>query len=129
MSGQINQLQVLTLTDATFEAEVLNSELPVVVDFWAAWCSPCHEIAPILDKLAAELKGKVKFAQIDIVSHKTWFKRFCLNYIPVLLVFKDKMLCGFEFGWKREERDGNIHIVGQDEAVLRSNIFKILEIE
>jgi thioredoxin 1 len=79
---------VLTLEDGTFDAEVLKSEVPVLVDFWAAWCGPCRAIAPAVDDLAREYKGKLKVAKLDIDSHQAVPQKFGVRSIPTLLLFK-----------------------------------------
>jgi len=79
---------VVTLQDSTFETEVLKSEVPVLVDFWAVWCGPCKAIAPAIDEIAKEYKGKVKVAKLDIDSHQQVPQRYGIRSIPTLLVFK-----------------------------------------
>ena len=79
----------LAVTDATFEAEVLKGDTPVVVDFWAAWCGPCKLIAPVLDDLAAEYDGKVKVTKLDVDQNPTTSMQFQVRSIPTLLFFKD----------------------------------------
>ena len=79
----------LAVTDATFEAEVLKGDTPVVVDFWAAWCGPCKLIAPVLDDLAAEYDGKVKVTKRDVDQNPTTSMQFQVRSIPTLLFFKD----------------------------------------
>src|SRR5512136_3373627 len=79
---------VVTLEDGTFDAEVLKSEIPVLVDFWAVWCGPCKAIAPLVDQLAAEYKGKVKVGKMDIDKHQQVAQKFNVRSIPTLLVFK-----------------------------------------
>jgi thioredoxin 1 len=79
---------VLTLEDATFEREVLNSDTPVLVDFWATWCGPCKAIAPAVDEIAREYKGKIKVAKLDIDSHQGVPQKYGIRSIPTLLVFK-----------------------------------------
>jgi len=79
---------VVILEDGTFENEVLKSETPVLVDFWATWCGPCKAIAPAIDELAAEYKGKVKIAKLDIDSHQAVPQKYGIRSIPTLLVFK-----------------------------------------
>jgi len=79
---------VVTLEDGTFDAEVLKSDVPVLVDFWAVWCGPCKAIAPSVDELATEYKGKLKVAKLDIDSHQAVPQRFGIRSIPTLLIFK-----------------------------------------
>jgi thioredoxin 1 len=79
---------VVTLEDGTFDAEVLKSDVPVLVDFWAAWCGPCRAIAPAVDELAAEYKGKLKVGKLDIDSHQGVPQKFGVRSIPTLLLFK-----------------------------------------
>ena len=79
---------VVILEDGTFDQEVLKSETPVLVDFWATWCGPCKAIAPAIDELAAEYKGKIKIAKIDIDSHQGVPQKYGIRSIPTLLVFK-----------------------------------------
>ncbi|BDG07126.1 thioredoxin [Anaeromyxobacter paludicola] len=79
---------VVTLQDSTFEAEVLKSEVPVLVDFWAVWCGPCKAIAPAVDEVASEFKGKVKVAKMNIDDHQGVPQQFGIRSIPTLLVFK-----------------------------------------
>jgi thioredoxin 1 len=79
---------VVTLEDATFDQEVLKSETPVLVDFWATWCGPCKAIAPAVDEIAREYKGKVKVAKLDIDHHQAVPQKYGIRSIPTLLVFK-----------------------------------------
>jgi thioredoxin 1 len=79
---------VVNLQDSTFDAEVLKSDVPVLVDFWAAWCGPCKAIAPAVDDLAREYKGKLKVAKLDIDSHQAVPQQFGIRSIPTLLLFK-----------------------------------------
>ena len=81
--------KALEVTDASFEAEVLKSDTPVVVDFWAEWCGPCKMIAPILDELADEFEGRVKIAKVDVDSNNKTAGRYNILSIPALLFFKN----------------------------------------
>jgi len=78
----------LNLQDDTFEQEVLKSDLPVLVDFWAVWCGPCKAIAPAVDELAKEYKGKLKVAKLDIDHHQQVPQKYGIRSIPTLLLFK-----------------------------------------
>ena len=80
--------EIVTLQDSTFDSEVLKSEVPVLVDFWAVWCGPCKAIAPAIDEIAREYKGKVKVAKLDIDNHQEVPQRYGIRSIPTLLVFK-----------------------------------------
>jgi thioredoxin 1 len=76
-------------TDQNFEAEVLKSTVPVVVDFWAAWCVPCKMIAPTLDELAQEFAGKIKVGKLNVDENRTVAGKYGIRGIPSLLLFKD----------------------------------------
>jgi thioredoxin 1 len=73
------------ITDESFEKVVMQSELPVIVDFWAPWCQPCKMIAPVLDKLAQEQAGKLIVAKINTDDHAEWMQKFGIQGIPTLL--------------------------------------------
>ena len=75
------------VTDATFQEVVVDSDTPVVVDFWAEWCGPCKMIAPIVDELAGEYEGKVKFTKLDVDSNPKTPIQFGIRGIPTLLIF------------------------------------------
>ncbi len=79
---------IVVLQDATFEKEVLKSDVPVLVDFWAVWCGPCKAIAPAVDELAKQYKGKVKVAKMDVDEHQQVPQQYGIRSIPTLLVFK-----------------------------------------
>jgi thioredoxin 1 len=79
---------VIHLEDSTFENEVLKSDTPVLVDFWATWCGPCKAIAPAVEEVAKEFKGKVKVAKLDIDQHQQVPQKYGIRSIPTLLVFK-----------------------------------------
>ncbi len=80
---------IVHATDATFEQEVLKSELPVLLDFWAPWCGPCKMIAPVLDDLAVEFEGKVKIVKINIDDNEQTPAQFGVRGIPTLMIFKN----------------------------------------
>jgi thioredoxin 1 len=77
------------VTDASFEEEVLKSELPVLVDFWAVWCAPCRMVAPIVEELATEKEGTLKVAKMDVDNNPNTAMKFGIRSIPTLLVFKN----------------------------------------
>jgi len=79
----------IEVTDANFEEEVLKSDQPVLVDFWAIWCGPCRLIEPIVEELAKEYEGKVKFAKLDVDHNQNTAAKFGIRSIPTLLIFKD----------------------------------------
>ena len=79
---------VITLEDRTFDQEVLKSDTPVLVDFWAVWCQPCKAIAPVVDSLASKYKGKLKVAKMDVDQHQLVPQQFGIRSIPTLLLFK-----------------------------------------
>lgn len=73
--------------DATFEAEVLKSERPIMVDLWAPWCGPCHMVSPLVEELADEYAGKINFAKLDVDENPITASRYNIRAIPTLLVF------------------------------------------
>ncbi len=80
---------VLTITEANFEAEVTQSTVPVIVDFWAEWCGPCRMLGPILDDLAKDQAGKVKIGKVNVDESPNLAAQFSVRSIPMLVFFKD----------------------------------------
>lgn len=79
------------ITDASFEKEVLNSNIPVLVDFWAEWCGPCRVLVPVIDELSQdpELQGKIKIAKVDIDNNAETPSKYGIRSIPTMMLFKD----------------------------------------
>jgi thioredoxin 1 len=103
----------LTITDANFGAEVLESEVPVLVDFWASWCAPCKAIAPIVEDLSSEYEGRVKVGKVDVDANPATPGMFGVMSIPTLMLFR---------GGKAEER-----IVGyKPKAALKARLDAVL---
>ena len=79
----------INVTEATFEQEVLKSETPVIVDFWAEWCGPCHAVAPVLEKIAAERKDEVKLVKVNIDEEQGLSIKYGVMSIPTMILFKE----------------------------------------
>ena len=84
--------QPLHITDENFEAEVLNSDKPVLVDFWATWCGPCRMIAPIIEDLAKDYDGKAVIGKLDVDNNQLAAEKFGIRSIPTILIFKGGQL-------------------------------------
>ncbi|WP_238366413.1 thioredoxin [Mesobacterium pallidum] len=82
-------MSTVAVTDATFDEEVKNSDVPVVVDFWAEWCGPCRQIGPALEELAKEYGGKIKVAKVDVEENPMTAAALGVRGIPALFIFKD----------------------------------------
>lgn len=91
---------IVTITDQNFEAEVLNSSTPVLVDFWATWCGPCKAVAPTLDQLAGEYDGRVKIAKLDIDHNPKTTSKFGIQAVPTFIMFKGGAETGKMLGAK-----------------------------
>lgn len=81
--------QIIHVTDDDFETKVLNSEVPVLVDYWAEWCGPCKMIAPIIEELAPRFDGKLRFAKLNIDENPNTPPRYGIRSIPTLMLFKN----------------------------------------
>lgn len=104
MSGD----NVLQINGDNWKNEVVDSGIPVLVDFWAEWCSPCRAIAPILDELAGELAGKIKVAKINVDENQQLAGKFGIRSIPTLLIFsdgvvKEQMVCAMNKATLKEK--------------------------
>lgn len=90
--------KIVTLSDDSFENDVINSELPVLVDFWAEWCGPCKMIAPLLDDLADEYEGKLTIAKLNVDQNNASPAKYGVRGIPTLLIFKGGELAATKVG-------------------------------
>jgi thioredoxin 1 len=102
----------MTITDQNFQAEVLGSEVPVLVDFWAAWCGPCKSIAPAVEELAKQYAGKIKVGKLDIDAHQDVPQKYSIMSIPTLMIFKGGQLA--------DQVVGNVGKAKLEEMIKRS---------
>lgn len=91
-------MAVMTVSDTSFDADVLNADKPVVVDFWAEWCGPCKQIAPALDEIAGEMDGKVSIAKVNIDDNPNTPGKYGVRGIPTLMMFKGGELVSTKVG-------------------------------
>ena len=103
---------LVTITDQNFQSEVLASDLPVLIDFWAPWCGPCRAIAPAVEELAKEYKGKVKIGKMDVDDNQDTAAKYGVMSIPMLLLFKN--------GQVAEKIVGAVPKVKLDQMIKRS---------
>ncbi|MBD3665214.1 thioredoxin [Sulfitobacter aestuariivivens] len=93
-------MATVAVTDDTFDAEVKNSEIPVVVDFWAEWCGPCKQIGPALEEISGEMEGKVKVVKVDVDANPNSPAAMGVRGIPALFLFKDGQVVSNMMGAK-----------------------------
>jgi thioredoxin 1 len=96
--GLVSNSVVIHTSDAGFENEVLRSEVPVLVDFWAEWCGPCKMIGPILEDIARSYEGKIRIAKVNVDEHQATAAKFNIRSIPTLLLFKNGALIAQKVG-------------------------------
>ena len=104
---------VVYVNDSDFEQEILKSETPVMVDFWADWCGPCKMVAPVIEELAKEFKGKVKIAKMNVDQNRQTPARFGIRSIPTLIFFKNGEVA-------------NVVIGAQPKEILKKELEKLL---
>lgn len=93
----------ITLTKENFKEEVLDSKIPVLVDFWASWCGPCRMIAPVVEEIAKEYDGKIKVGKVNVDDEGDLASEYDIMYIPTLIVFKNGKVTNVSNGLKRKD--------------------------
>jgi len=100
-------MSIVHINEENFESEVVQSETPVLLDFWAEWCGPCKMIAPILDQIAEEYKGRVQVAKLDVEQNQAIAMKFNVRSIPTLMLFKNGVVEAQHVGMlSKEQLDG-----------------------
>ena len=89
---------IINTTDKSFEADVISSDVPVLVDFWAEWCGPCRMVGPIIDELSKDFEGKAVVGKIDVDSNQEFAAKYGVRNIPTVLLFKDGELVSRQVG-------------------------------
>lgn len=84
----VSSMAVLQVSDQSFEKEVLQGDVPVLVDFWAPWCTPCHMVSPVLEELSTEYEGKLKFVKLNVDENTDSPSRYSIMSIPTIIIFK-----------------------------------------
>ncbi len=94
----------IILTEATFENEVINSDIPVLVDFWAEWCGPCKMLAPIIEEIANEYEGKAKICKVNVDKESSLAAKYGIMSIPTLILFKNGEIADKTVGLRSKEQ-------------------------
>ena len=101
-------MEPITITTENFDAEVLHSEKPVLLDFWASWCGPCRMLAPVLEEIAREYEGGVKVGKVNVDEQMELAQKFGVSSIPLLVVFKDGQPVAKSLGYRPKEEIVNL---------------------
>lgn len=94
----------IVITAENFENEVLNSDIPVLVDFWATWCGPCMMLAPTIEQIAEEYEGKAKVGKVNVDKEPELAAKFGISSIPTIMVFKNGEVTGTSIGYSQKEK-------------------------